>query len=1042
MRMNCVKRSWLVLSVACALLGVPTAARAGFQVGLARPMHKVMIQGARNNWPFEGWFDDHYDLWLAKNEHEAFQVVVIPDAALTNVTVSVSALQPSGGAGTFNGSVSVALVGHVDVAEDWLSDLNITYPPYLTEYHGWWPDPLLTFQQTCNINANDRVAFWIDVATKSDTPAGDYTATVTVAAAGNSPVTVRLNVHVWDFALPAAPSLPTAFSCDLWMAKRLYGSQWSDAIEKQFWDMQLAHRLSVTHIYQGSPESLSNIHYWLARGGNTFNVQNVSNGQVSGLASLVSSLRAEGLLGQAYAYGFDEIGLDKFPSMFNVFSQIHSLYPGLRTMTTAGDMSFGTSTSTAYVRPVVDIWVPTTTTYNLAAAEALRAEGKDMWWYTAVGPRHPYANWFVEYPAIEARLLLGAMTFKYRAGGYLYYSMANWPIELQTGPITSGPYTNWDPRTLLHPKGWADGDGSLFCAGPNGPIPTIRLENIRDGLEDYEYLHLLAYWVKRIGTACPPNAAQQAFLTSARPLLDVPSTVVASVASYTRDPEVLYGFRQQIAEKILQAPALATGLPADTDDDGVGDPCDNCPNTPNADQADQDHDGIGDACDPDVDGDGVPNASDNCPRTANANQADLDHDGIGDVCDNCPAAANADQKDGDGDGVGDACDNCPSVANANQKDEDGDGVGDACDITPGSRRMDEEFDGARTDAGKIGSWNQSSMLARWPLTWGTYAGTFTLGKGLTPSPGAAMYTNRYSFRMTATLEPDLSATYGAGNGGIGAGKTISGTDESPLILEFAVDFAGEAYGSYSNFYVELSYDDGTGDDPAPRLGLTTEDGDLSNGDQGPWRSDATHRVLAYGSFAAVNVSNPDTSGTKGAAMYYDGYRWHYTKMMTDLTGKTVSLWKRQDGLLSIFRMTVKTNTVVLQLDNRGGYPTTNGTHEVPRVYKGPFNRVSLTMGNGLASAGRGNYVDGIQVRDGLVPPDPPPPTARCDFDGDGDADITDFAVFQYCFRGPNRWPEATGCKAADLDGDADVDLSDFMRFQACFNGPNRPPACQ
>ena len=36
---------------------------------------------------------------------------------------------------------------------------------------------------------------------------------------------------------------------------------------------------------------------------------------------------------------------------------------------------------------------------------------------------------------------------------------------------------------------------------------------------------------------------------------------------------------------------------ADTDQDGVGNPCDNCPTVPNAGQTDFDTDGIGDACD-------------------------------------------------------------------------------------------------------------------------------------------------------------------------------------------------------------------------------------------------------------------------------------------------------------------------------------------------------------------------------------------------------------------------------------------------------------
>ena len=61
--------------------------------------------------------------------------------------------------------------------------------------------------------------------------------------------------------------------------------------------------------------------------------------------------------------------------------------------------------------------------------------------------------------------------------------------------------------------------------------------------------------------------------------------------------------------------------------------------------------------------------------------ADPDADGVGERCDNCPETANADQADADGDGVGDACDNCLDVANPDQLDTDGDGVGDACDIT-------------------------------------------------------------------------------------------------------------------------------------------------------------------------------------------------------------------------------------------------------------------------------------------------------------------------------------------------------------------------
>jgi len=96
--------------------------------------------------------------------------------------------------------------------------------------------------------------------------------------------------------------------------------------------------------------------------------------------------------------------------------------------------------------------------------------------------------------------------------------------------------------------------------------------------------------------------------------------------------------------------------PIDTDLDGIGDLCDNCPTASNANQTDTDYDGLGDACDPDMDNDGILNAVDNCNYVPNPDQQNHDTDSLGDACDNCDFVANNEQYDENQDGVGDACD--------------------------------------------------------------------------------------------------------------------------------------------------------------------------------------------------------------------------------------------------------------------------------------------------------------------------------------------------------------------------------------------------
>ena len=159
----------------------------------------------------------------------------------------------------------------------------------------------------------------------------------------------------------------------------------------------------------------------------------------------------------------------------------------------------------------------------------------------------------------------------------------------------------------------------------------------------------------------------------------------------------------------------------DSDDDGIANDEDNCPNTPNPSQTDSDGNDIGDACDSDFDPDedGIPsdgdgdgnagnnpcadgeqeNCDDNCPDKPNPDQADVDGNGIGDACEESGDGEGDFGHDDDGDGIfsdgdgdgspgsnpctggntADCDDNCPDTPNPDQADSNSDGTGDSCE---------------------------------------------------------------------------------------------------------------------------------------------------------------------------------------------------------------------------------------------------------------------------------------------------------------------------------------------------------------------------
>ncbi|NLC57786.1 MAG: DUF4091 domain-containing protein [Armatimonadetes bacterium] len=527
-------------------------------VGFATAMEKVLPRAMTT--PLN--VSRRMEVALARGEKESFQVIVLPcERDVRQVRVRATTLRAADGTRFPARNVESAVVGYVETK---------TSPPYGSSHIGWWPDPILNFQQTADIATGDAQAFWVRVRAPKNQKPGLYRGKLEVLVDGARTFSFDLAIRVYRFRLPDSTPLPLAVTFwpmyyepngqGGWNEGELRDSSW----RKHRWqwaDFLADYYLTYDSLYgfkswEPDFEILARLHkqgrlgrfnlgYYGVCGETPEEIERWRKSTVDVIRPRYEKARELGLLDHAYIYGCDENPPELFPGVQRAVEILKREFPDVFVLTTTYDNSFGQDS----VIKAMDGFCPLTPSYDAAKAAVARQAGKEVWWYICCGPGHPFANMFIEFPAIEGRLLMGAMTAKYRPDGFLYYQISIW----NSGPIERGPFTNWDPRC------WPTyhGDGSWTCLGPDGtPLPTIRLENFRDGLEDYAYFRILEETVKKVEASPDLRARQANWLAQAREALQVPEEVVKSLTEYTYDPAAVARWRARLAE-VIEAAGVA-----------------------------------------------------------------------------------------------------------------------------------------------------------------------------------------------------------------------------------------------------------------------------------------------------------------------------------------------------------------------------------------------------------------------------------------------------------------------------------------------------
>jgi len=435
----------------------------------------------------------------------------------------------------------------------------------------WYPDVILGHVRAADVAEDTAQGFWVRVQCPRDQPAGVYCGELAVSAEGAAPVRIPFMIGVNGFTLPKTAALPVAMNFhpsgdvgwlptdaeyaerraakddplaprNIWKKRQM---EWADFLADYLIPYDFLYRVSHA-AYDSEPNwdilmrlkaqgrlAPFTLAYWgqIPEGGKGVKKWNRSLPYYRRICGRAKEL---GILDYGFFYGNDECNPNEFPAIRRAADLIHKEFPGVPLFTTSRDFDFGIGTNSL---ENVDWFCPLTGRYDFKRAEKARAKGRKIWWYVCDGPTWNCANLHIENKPIDARLLLGAQSVFFKADGFLYWQLGKWHSPRTIG---TDPFTDWVAASCFG----FNGEGCLTAAGPDGiPLPTVRLENFRDGLEDYAYVTILKEKIQARGK-------EDEWAHRARELVAVPPWLVKALDCFNDDPAALAAWREAMADLI------------------------------------------------------------------------------------------------------------------------------------------------------------------------------------------------------------------------------------------------------------------------------------------------------------------------------------------------------------------------------------------------------------------------------------------------------------------------------------------------------------
>lgn len=540
-------RSLALLCLALLAAGVPARAEAGrppqVHVWVVDSLTKVFPDAP----PGEA---TSASLDACPGEWESFQVVLRSEGGLPPLSLSASDLRSLEGRSLPAGCVDLFLEHFVPIEHP--SGNAVAEPRE-------WPDALLPMRiiRRAEVTPGRSLAFWVTVRVPPNARPGRYHGTLTLSAGERRLAEVPFSLRVWGLLLPAANHQGALAALYLDNVREYLNKHYREgrpplaggtrewqALKERYWRFLLDYRICPYDlpVPVESPgagaflrdERLARFRApWLGEDAEQFGRQ-------------MEALRRHGALARGVYYQFDEPRMEQYPQVRALAERVRAVEPSLRRLLTLFP--------TPDLEGAVEVWCPDigdTFGPGYLDHEILqqrRAAGEETWWYTMCVPRYPYPTWLVDDDATAHRVFCW-MQALYGITGFVYSQVHGWSD---------------DPYRDVSSFAGSNGDGLLIYPGdPFGspePFPSIRLQVIRDALEDYECLRLLREGtldaLRTLGTPDAEALAQGVVAAYCRRL-------VASERAFSRRPEDYALARRDLLEEILSCrarPRLVVGL--------------------------------------------------------------------------------------------------------------------------------------------------------------------------------------------------------------------------------------------------------------------------------------------------------------------------------------------------------------------------------------------------------------------------------------------------------------------------------------------------